>query len=423
MKNVSLKGATAILVLGMHRSGTSVCTRVINMLGAELGSNFLQPAADNPAGFWEHLGAYEIHERLLTALGHTWSSVTEMPEGWLELPAAQAAIEELVELCCNEFAEASLWAVKDPRMCRLVPLWLAVLDRLGIRATALFVSRDPLEVAASLYSREGKLTGHSHLMWVQHLLEAERFTRSLPRSMISYDSLLSDWRGSMGRIADELNIAWPRAISEVESAVDLFIDSDGLRHHRHQDVLASTSGNVGSMFVDSLYAACRDVEAGRADWSVFEQFQNEYQRAMGLFALPIADSERLINQLHTDVHIWEAEARSVRTKLEDNEGLIGKLNSDVHIWEAEAHSVQTKLEEKTADADAQLEALRADLSASRVAHAATGDRLAEKELELNVMAGDLRVTSESLAAVDAELSLLRANAMRKRWLLARLFGR
>jgi len=423
MKNAGVRGSTVILVLGMHRSGTSACARVINMLGAELGSSFLPPAADNPAGFWEHLGAYEIHERLLKELDRTWSSASEMPDDWLELPAAQVAIEELAELCRNEFAGVPLWAVKDPRMCRLVPVWLAALDRVDCRARALFVSRSPLEVAASLRSREGMLTGHSHLMWVQHLLEAERFTRSLPRSMVSYDGLLSDWRGSMARVADELNIVWPRAMPDVAPEVDRFIDPNGLRHHRHKDVLASTGRHVGSVFVDSLYATCLDVEAGRTDWSVFEQFQNEYQRAKDLFALPIADSEGLIVQLHDDVHIWEAEARSVRKKFEISEGLVGQLRRDVSIWEAEAHSVQAKLEEEMANANTKLTVVQGDLTASQEGHAATRDELAVKELELNVMTGELQVTSERLNAIEAELNQLRANATRKRWLLARLFGR
>ncbi|MBB6187495.1 hypothetical protein [Rhodanobacter sp. MP7CTX1] len=423
MKNADVRGSTAILVLGMHRSGTSACTRVINMLGAELGSSFLQPAADNPAGFWEHLGAYEIHERLLKELDRTWSSVSEMPEGWLELPAAQVAIEELAELCRSEFAGVSLWAVKDPRMCRLVPLWLAALDRVDCRARALFVSRSPLEVAESLRSREGMLAGHSHLMWVQHLLEAERFTRSLPRSIVSYDGLVSDWRGSMARVADELNIVWPHAISDVSLEVDRFIDPNNLRHHRHRDVPANTSRHVGSVFVDSLYATCLNVEAGRTDWSVFQQFQNEYQRAKDLFALPIADNEGLIDQLHGDVHIWEAEARSVRKKLDASEGLVDQLHRDVNIWEAEARSVQAKLQEEIANANMKLTAVKTDLAASQAGHAATRDELAVKELELNVMTGELQDTSERLNAAAAELDQLRANTMRKRWLLAKLFGR
>ena len=45
----------AIIVLGMHRSGTSALTGVLNRVGVNLGDNLVAPEADNPAGYWENL--------------------------------------------------------------------------------------------------------------------------------------------------------------------------------------------------------------------------------------------------------------------------------------------------------------------------------------------------------------------------------
>ena len=112
-----------ILVIGMHRSGTSAVTRVLNLLGIELGGSLLPSADDNARGFWEHQDAVLINERLLSALGRNWFDLRELPHGWLSTPAASEAKLQLKELFTREFGGPVIWAVKDPRICRLLPLW------------------------------------------------------------------------------------------------------------------------------------------------------------------------------------------------------------------------------------------------------------------------------------------------------------
>jgi hypothetical protein len=411
--------ASAILVLGMHRSGTSACTRVINLLGAELGNGFLPPAADNPAGFWEHEGAYQIHERLLGALGRRWDSVSEMPSGWLDSEAGRIAADELTILCQRDFRQSPLWAVKDPRMCRLVPLWLEVLERLDVIPKALFMTRDPLEVAASLRVREGRLEGPSHLMWVQHLLEAERHTRGILRSMISYDGLMGDWPEVMARVGRELDINWSPTIEEATSDIDAFINPRGLRHHHHGDVSQDTVARQTSVFVDSLYESCRQVEAGRAGWDVLDDFQSRYARAADLFAKPVADNEILALKLQGDVHIWEAEAGAQRDKLQ---AVADSLDA--------SRAMEARLV-------SDLEGVRGELSA---AHASMGRQLHENDVlrenidverqdvarlgrELESVAEERQDLADRLESLQTQWNALHVNLGSRRWLLARLIGR
>ena len=204
--------STAILVLGMHRSGTSATTRILNILGAHLGSELLTPKTDNKKGFWEHVDALDIHERLLTALGRNWHDTREMPAGWLDHPAARNAVDEIVDLIRRDMGSIRLWAVKDPRMCRLAPLWLEALQRLRIRATALMVVREPYEVARSLNVRDGWTHAHAYLMWVQHFLESFRSTAHIPRVVLSYDELMKDWSSSFMRVGQELSVNWGKSL-------------------------------------------------------------------------------------------------------------------------------------------------------------------------------------------------------------------
>ena len=75
-------GAKGLLVLGMHRSGTSALTRLLNLHGAVLGDDLLPAGHDNPSGFWELREAVAIHERLLAGLGMAWDDPRALPPDW-----------------------------------------------------------------------------------------------------------------------------------------------------------------------------------------------------------------------------------------------------------------------------------------------------------------------------------------------------
>jgi hypothetical protein len=49
-----LVGSTVLVVLGMHRSGTSALTGMLHHLGVALGEHLMPASADNPRGYWEH---------------------------------------------------------------------------------------------------------------------------------------------------------------------------------------------------------------------------------------------------------------------------------------------------------------------------------------------------------------------------------
>src|ERR1700722_3203616 len=139
-----------VLVLGMHRSGTSALTRCLNLLGMDLGSHLLGPERANAKGYWEHADAVRINDALLRSFGMYWHSVDPLPENWLQSEAAETAREEIRVLIRRDFSGVPLWGLKDPRMCRLVPLWLEVLQEMGITAVAVLAVRSPVEGASSI---------------------------------------------------------------------------------------------------------------------------------------------------------------------------------------------------------------------------------------------------------------------------------
>ena len=292
----------ALLVLGMHRSGTSATARVLNLLGAEVGTRLVEPGFDNPRGFWEHATAVEINERLLKALGRTWYDMREMPDGWIDLPAARQAEDEIAELLQQEFAQCRLCVIKDPRICLVAPLWIAALERLHIEPRVLFVARSPVEVVASLHKRNDWPQRPLYLMWAQYVLSAEAGTRRCPRTLITFDQLLEDWRDTLARVARDLRLRWPIGVDVAGVSIDRFLAND----QRHHAIAGAGEKDPGAFQVPTLasrlYQACVAISRGEDQWGYLATLQSEFATAANLFAAHI---DELTNRR------WDAEARAL----------------------------------------------------------------------------------------------------------------
>lgn len=268
----SVEGVTrrAILVLGMHRSGTSAVTRCLNLLGVDLGDRLLTPAEGNPKGFWEHADVVKTHEELLASLGRTWYDTRPLPKNWQSSKAALDARDKLLEIIRRDFSRSHLWTIKDPRLCRFVPLWRKVLKERGVDAQALLVVRHPSEVARSLKERNDLPSDAAYLSWLEHFAEAEAGSRGLLRTVISYDALLSDWQGELTRVAQDLRIEWPVPVTEAARSIDSFLDR-GERHHE-----VTTAPAAMPDVLDRLYHLCSAPEPGELNWKEISSLVDVY---------------------------------------------------------------------------------------------------------------------------------------------------
>src|SRR5262249_26846747 len=106
----------AVVVLGMHRSGTSALAGIIAKLAARPPRTLMPADPMNLRGYWESDIIYRIHTRLLVALHSEWDSPAPLPADWWLSDTAQRFEDELVDAVRQEFGEAPLFVVKDPRM-------------------------------------------------------------------------------------------------------------------------------------------------------------------------------------------------------------------------------------------------------------------------------------------------------------------
>lgn len=249
----------AVLICGMHRSGTSLLANMLRDAGIMFGDDLLDEAQpDNADGYGEHAGIVAVHETLLKALGRDWhgsEGMLTLPCGWLDRPetfVAQVALEAIV---AREFAGAPLWATKDPRTSRLLPLWRRMLRGLGIEITLILCVRDPDAVAGSLATRNRMPCERAHAIWTAHnrdVLADRARDDAGPFAIVDYDAMLVDPHATLRNALDEAALELPeaavaRALTRVKPQ---------LRHHRAARGASDTSEREAAR---NLYQRIRDV--------------------------------------------------------------------------------------------------------------------------------------------------------------------
>jgi len=321
--------ATAILVAGMHRSGTSALTGALGAMGVDLGERLLAPGDDNPKGYWEHEDAVGIHERLLASLGRSWDDVRALPEGWQSSDAARVASSEIAELISRDFAQSALWAVKDPRICRFLPLWTAATKQLGIRPVVLFVARRPSEVAASIEARNHWAPPIGELLWLRHMFEAEAASRMLQRATVVYDDLLADPVLAVSDALKLLDVQHKGNDAAEHDALKRLIDAAD-RHHRHESARqpASSFGELAQ----AAYETFADIAHGKGAW---HSLQDGADRLDAQWQASGATIEAVADMAH-QIRLQEAAARL------DALDFSSKLNAQIE-WSEQAVAIRSEM--------------------------------------------------------------------------------
>ena len=288
----------------MHRSGTSALTRVLSLCGAALPARLIEPASRvNETGFWEPRELVALHDEILAAAGSHWHDVRRFPDAWFGSDAAAIFRQRLENLIAREFGAAPLLVVKDPRLCRLLPLWRSALARLGIAPLVVVPVRNPLEVAASLEERDGFGEGHSLVLWLGHFLAAEQHSRDLPRCFVAYDRLLTDWRGGVDRIGTSLGILWPRGPDAAAPDIEEFLCRT-LRHHAQDPDTLFARPDIPWHVKETYRWATIAATDRPPPTGVLDRIQAEVLQAEPVFGLAIGALDAYARQLSEDRRRW-----------------------------------------------------------------------------------------------------------------------
>jgi hypothetical protein len=189
------------------------------------------PDPCNQKGLFEALNISDAHDKFLAAAGSSWHDWKKFDLQWARSETAAAHFAKIKTVLRDEFDDEPLILLKDPRICRFVPCTLSILADLNVSPVAVLPIRNPLEVALSLKQRDNFEVSKSIMLWLRHVLDAECYSRGLPRYFLSYEGLLQDWRHHVERIAEQTGIFWPDRSDRSAAAIDEFLTTE-LRHER-----------------------------------------------------------------------------------------------------------------------------------------------------------------------------------------------
>lgn len=200
-----------IVVLGMHRSGTSAVAGLLARMGVAVGpAHDLLRGPDNPKGHYESARLHAACVRRLAAAGGDWK---QPPSGAPD--TAVDAFRREVGTLIDEFDAQRPWLVKEPRLCLLAQELLPLLTR----PLFVHVVREPREIAASLMARDG-FTAHDALaLWETYTRAAFAASRGWPRVIVDYAELVATPLDTARRLRAQLRALGIDGVNEADVAL------------------------------------------------------------------------------------------------------------------------------------------------------------------------------------------------------------
>lgn len=222
---------TAVCVVGMHRSGTSLVAKALHEAGLNLGPpGELMPANEfNADGYWENQRLVRLNDELLEAVGGAWDSPP--PAGWEQRDSVLEPFLDRARALADEFSKARPWAWKDPRATLTLPFWRRIVPDL----TFVVCVRHPVEVAASLARRGSASPMFALRLWTEYNHALLDWTRPEERVVTHYESYFKAPERELRRVFEDLGLeVGPDEVRRAGKAVNV-----GIRHHSAPGAISS----------------------------------------------------------------------------------------------------------------------------------------------------------------------------------------
>lgn len=226
-----------VIVLGSHRSGTSLLAAGLESLGANLGSIKISASNENPKGFFENEDILNFNDRFLNFLGGRWDNPLFDGRKAIDSKTDKDLLpwlDEGTKIIISNFDSQPFVAIKDPRICQLLPFWQQLLSRCGYdkeKIHYIHIARHPMEVAKSQFKRRqanpsfyclGDNLFETVSLWFSLSYQALRDIDSDKNILVLYDELLYHPRHQLDRLRKFLGIEC--AVDKIDHFCTLFVD-------------------------------------------------------------------------------------------------------------------------------------------------------------------------------------------------------
>lgn len=173
---------TSVVVLGMHRSGSSLTTSIIQKLGVNIGETLLGPHPSQPRGHFEDVDFYRLNMDILRAAGGDWANP---PTETRILESGKQFSKRIQNLVSSKDKE--LWGWKDPRTCLTLPLYLPYLKQ----PKFILVYRNTSNIVNSLLKRSGGTKEKWEQLTRIYVESMQKYTVGYPCMNIQFEWLVT----------------------------------------------------------------------------------------------------------------------------------------------------------------------------------------------------------------------------------------
>ena len=352
----ALHARRAIVILGMHRSGTSAVAGALGRAGVPFGDRLMPPAEDNEKGFWEHVEIVRLHDQLLSRLGSSWDDECPLPPEWETHEATREAQATLADIVERDFARERIFAFKDPRLSRLLPLWIPLFRRLQIEPYFVLMMRHPWEVAQSLVRRNSFPPSKSYLLWLRHTFTAELATREYPRTILTYEDLLRAPADVIARILTAVGFVRDPGLLEgtLRTAVE-----PSMQHHSVAGVAAASGVPP---FVLGVYETIVGSADSRASSSRVDALRERFSEVAQVYDANLSGRSHALDQeLRTTRQLTaslEEQREEAARVLDDLQRENDRKTQHIGSLDAQILSLSDQLAEQRRDAARVLEDLQ-----------------------------------------------------------------
>lgn len=406
-----------VVVLGMHRSGTSLLTRGLQVLGVDLGVNLYGGIiGNNDKGFFEDVDINEFNVEFLKALGREWHSIEPVQLEEFNSPVVQEYKLKAIQLMRSKVNNTQCFGLKDPRIAKLMPFWLAVFDHLKVRVSYIIAFRNPMSVARSLKKRDGFDLEKGYLLWREHMLSSLENTEGCERLVVEYDRLVANPEEELQRIAEIFGLPFdPLSQGFIEYKTE-FLDSS-LRHTEFQgnDLLLEQAAPSDTLDLYELLAnLAKDASTFEAaeTKSTLDQLTQTLRKSHKLLRyLSHKDAElfmlsQVVDENEVKLSRLHAHIDNLDQAVTQRDSHIASLNEAVALYEDNVGSLNKALIERTdriGELDQQVVALNQVAASESVASE-------NKQQEIFALEGKLALViteakNYQLALEDRELEL------------------
>jgi hypothetical protein len=284
----SVPSRRAILVTGMSRSGTSLLTNVLHTLGATLPHDLVGAGHGNPRGHFEPQALVALNDRILESLDRRWDDPRPIAASWFRSRSAYQFLQLIIAQIQSSYGDAPLLLIKDPRLCRLLPLYVDALDVLDIEPLVILQVRPVAEVVQSLVDRDDMQPRLAESLWLRSVIEAEWLSRNCRRVWVSMTEMISDWPDMVCRIAEGLHLDWPVNLQKASGEI-----ASLLKPRLCHRVVSTTCERNVHQFCNNVWIAAEhglagDEPAARAAFDLVRGALNDLDRMYEPYMLVLA---------------------------------------------------------------------------------------------------------------------------------------